>query len=315
MNPGADSIVYIFAQLLAQPIAQSIAQTVCPKVSPFEEAVLNKIQVFSDFDGTITTRDTVDVLLTELADPSWEEVEEEWVQGRIGSRECMAKQIPLIRGGWNKVREILDELTISEGFVEFVDWCKDRLIPVAVVSDGLDRVIQYVLDKHRIRVDRIYANHLEESASGEFSLHFSAAPRLAGCQSGVCKCQIAGQAGGYQTIRVVIGDGRSDFCWSKEADLLFAKSKLIDHCMSQGIPHNPFDNFFEVKDALHMCSHGRFDGLVFNKPEVLAPDVILPSLSFGAGAPIITPVSISSPSLSPFSSTLPVATPVAIQKP
>lgn len=243
---------------------------------------MQKIQVFCDFDGTITTRDTVDILLTELADPAWEKIEEEWVQGKIGSRECMAKQVPLIRGGWPAVQEILDELQISEGFIEFVDWCKDRLIPVAVVSDGLDRVIQYVLDKHRIRVDRIYANHLEESPTGEFSLHFSARPRLMGCQSGVCKCQIAGQAGAYQTIRVVIGDGRSDFCWSKEADLLFAKSKLINYCTEQGIGHNPFETFFEVKDTLHMVSHGRYEGIVFNKPIVvqpaatLAPSVILP---------------------------------------
>lgn len=227
---------------------------------------MNKIKVFCDFDGTITTRDTVDILLTELADPSWEEVEEEWVQGKIGSRECMAKQIPLIRGGWSKIREILDELTVSEGFAEFVDWCRDRLIPIAVVSDGLDRVIEYILDKHRIRVDRIYANHLVESQSGDFTLQFSPRPRLAGCQSGVCKCQIAGQAAAYKTIRVVIGDGRSDFCWSKEADLLFAKGKLIEYCNSQLIPNNPFENFFQVKESLHMVSHGRMEGVVFNKP-------------------------------------------------
>lgn len=232
---------------------------------------MHKIQVFCDFDGTITTRDTVDVLLTELADPQWEVIEEEWVQGKIGSRECMSQQIPLIRGGWNRVREILDTLEITEGFSAFVEWCRARAIPVAVVSDGLDRVIQYILEKNEIVVDKIFSNHLVESETGEFSLHFSPAPRLSGCQSGVCKCKVVGPAGAYQTIRTVIGDGRSDFCWSKEADLLFAKGKLINFCDEQGLGHNPFNSFFEVTNMLNHASQGRFDGLVFNKPIVKAP--------------------------------------------
>ena len=226
---------------------------------------MNKIQIFCDFDGTITTRDTVDILLSELADPEWEEIEELWVQGQIGSRECMARQVPLIRGGWNIVRELLDSLQITPGVVEFVEWCRSNVIPFVVVSDGLDRVIEYLLNKNGIQADRIYANHLIESAEGTFSLQASQRPRFPNCQSGVCKCQLVGQQA-YQVIRVVVGDGRSDFCWSKEADLLYAKGKLIDFCKAEGIGHNPFDTFFELKDSLATVSAGRFSSVVFNKP-------------------------------------------------
>ena len=58
------------------------------------------LAVFCDFDGTITTHDVATQLLVELADPAWAVLEAEWEQGRIGSRECLAKQVPLIRGGW-----------------------------------------------------------------------------------------------------------------------------------------------------------------------------------------------------------------------
>ncbi len=225
----------------------------------------NRILVYCDFDGTITTRDTVDVLLSELADPEWEAIEEQWVRGEISGRECMARQIPLIRGGWKRVQAILDGLTITPGAAEFVEWCRSSHIPFVVVSDGMDKVINYILQKNGINADAVFANHLIESASGEFSLQASARPRLAGCQSGVCKCQIVGQQG-YQLIRVVIGDGRSDFCWSKEADLLYAKHKLVDHAIANGIGHNVFDTFHDIKASLSEVKEGKTAQVIFNKP-------------------------------------------------
>ena len=232
---------------------------------------MNKIQVFCDFDGTITTRDTVDVLLSELADPKWEEIEEQWVRGEINARECMARQIPLIRGGWSKVRELLDSLSVTAGAAEFVEWCKSKSIPFVVVSDGLDRVIEYLLKRNGINADAVFANHLLETASGEFQLQASARPRFANCQSGVCKCQIVGQPA-YQIIRTVIGDGRSDFCWAKEADLLYAKYKLVDFATSQGIGHNVFDTFHDIKASLKLVNTGSYQHVTFNKPlPILAP--------------------------------------------
>ena len=185
-------------------------------------------------------------------------------------RQCMERQVPLIKGGWNAVRELLDTLDIREGFREFVSWCQENAITFAVVSDGLDRVIEYILKRHGIAVNRIYSNHLIESVKGEFSLSFSSRPRLSGCQSGVCKCQIAGQPA-YQVVRTVIGDGRSDFCWAKEADLLFARAKLVDYCRSQGLQFNDFSSFIDIKLSLVPLLKGQTAHLNFNKTPLLVP--------------------------------------------
>ena len=53
--------------------------------------------VFVDFDGTIAPVDTTDLLLERFADPAWHRIEEEWKAGRIGSRECLVRQIDLVR--------------------------------------------------------------------------------------------------------------------------------------------------------------------------------------------------------------------------
>ncbi|MEZ4537363.1 MAG: hypothetical protein R3D26_20540 [Cyanobacteriota/Melainabacteria group bacterium] len=46
-----------------------------------------KLEIFCDFDGTITVGDTVDLLLEKLALPEWEALEL-WQKGEISSGEC-----------------------------------------------------------------------------------------------------------------------------------------------------------------------------------------------------------------------------------
>lgn len=206
------------------------------------------VEVYCDFDGTVTQGDTIDLLLEELGDPQWREIEARWERGEIGSRQCMALQVPLLRGGWKAIEQVLSTVKIDPTFAEFAFWCRQSGIPVRVVSDGIDRVIHHLLQREGVRVDYVWANHLVESAGGELSLTFPYASNIEGCGSGLCKCKILDA--GVRTIKVVIGDGRSDFCWSTEADILFAKSKLLQYCKIGNIPCVPFDNFRAVRVAL-----------------------------------------------------------------
>ncbi len=45
-------------------------------------------RLFCDFDGTITRQDVIDVLLETYAQPRWRDVEQEWIDGRISSRDA-----------------------------------------------------------------------------------------------------------------------------------------------------------------------------------------------------------------------------------
>lgn len=208
-----------------------------------------RVEVYCDFDGTITQGDTIDVLLEALGDPRWREIEARWERGEIGSRECMALQVPLLRGGWKAIEKVLSGVKVDPTFAEFATWCRQSGVPLRIVSDGIDRVIHHLLAREGVRVDYVWANHLNESADGQLSLSFPYAPTVAGCSSGLCKCKIL-DAGTRKTVKVVIGDGRSDFCWSTECDILFAKAKLLQHCKKNNISCVPFDNFKAVRVAL-----------------------------------------------------------------
>src|SRR5258708_36358064 len=56
-----------------------------------------QVRMFVDFDGTIALEDTTDVILERFALPEWRVVEADWVAGLIGSRECLARQVDMIR--------------------------------------------------------------------------------------------------------------------------------------------------------------------------------------------------------------------------
>jgi len=207
------------------------------------------IEVYCDFDGTITVGDTTDELLEALADPAWKEIERRWEKGEIGSRECMAQQVALIRGGWQAVKKVLDQVEIEPTFPGFARWCRKASIPLRIVSDGLDRAISYLLARENVRVDFVWANRLQEASDGSFSLLFPYSVSNKVCSSGVCKCNLL-ESGRSSPLRVVIGDGRSDFCWAPEADLLFAKSKLAQHCAKEKIEYHQFDDFLTIRSVL-----------------------------------------------------------------
>lgn len=207
-----------------------------------------QIQVFCDFDGTITKGDTVDLLLERLALPSWREVEDLWERGEIGSRECMARQVPLIQGGWAAIEDVLKTVEVDNSFATFVQWCRSRKVNIGIVSDGLDRVINHLLRREGIQVDHIWSNRLVEREDG-LRLEFPPNNHRVVCSSGLCKCQVLDKAGPFVT-KVVVGDGRSDFCWSANADILFAKDKLYSYCKTNNIHAYKYSNFVQIRVLL-----------------------------------------------------------------
>ena len=55
------------------------------------------MQIFCDFDGTISIQDATDFILARFADAEWRDIEEQWKRGTIGSAQCMQRQVALIR--------------------------------------------------------------------------------------------------------------------------------------------------------------------------------------------------------------------------
>lgn len=206
-----------------------------------------KYRVLVDFDGTIATVDTTDLLLERFADPRWQAIEDDWKAGRIGSRECMLRQIDLVRATPAAIDAFVATIEIDPAFPGFVDLCRGRGLDVSVVSDGLDRTVAAVLARHGLDLP-YFANHLEWLGEDRWRLGFPHAKDDCRALAGNCKCQFASAAGG--TVRVVVGDGRSDFCVAGEAELVLAKSALARHAAESGMPHFAIETFAEATPLL-----------------------------------------------------------------
>lgn len=199
-----------------------------------------KFHVFVDFDGTISLVDTTDRLLDRFADPYWRVVEEEWKAGRIGSRECMVRQIDLVRASEAEFDAFVDQIEIDPGFHDFVRLCMDQGHDVTVVSDGLDRTVGTVLRRAGLNLP-YRANRLEYLGEDRWRLRFPYSKSGCHVLAGHCKCS---SLDAHPAVaRIVVGDGRSDFCMAGQADLVLAKGALAEHCRNNGLRHQPFSDF------------------------------------------------------------------------
>ena len=202
-----------------------------------------KCHVLVDFDGTIATIDTTDALLEQFADPAWAEIEAQWKAGQIGSRECMLRQIDLVRASPAQLDGFVEAIEIDPNFPDFVAFCRSRDLQITVVSDGLDRTVGSVLARHGLDLP-FKANHLAWLGGDRWRLQFPHARGDCRALAGTCKCQFAEAPSG--TIRVMVGDGRSDFCVASQAELVLAKGSLARHAAETGLPFSPISSFAEA---------------------------------------------------------------------
>jgi 2,3-diketo-5-methylthio-1-phosphopentane phosphatase len=206
-----------------------------------------KCHVFVDFDGTISPVDTTDLLLERFGQPAWRDIEEDWKAGRIGSRECLVRQIDLVRATPAQMDALISSIQIDAAFYPFVNHCRRLGHAVTVVSDGLDRAVRTVLERHNINVP-FYANKLQWRGDDRWRLTFPYARSDCSALAGNCKCRFS--EGQRRKLQIVIGDGRSDFCIAERADLVLAKGQLTKHCQKAGLPHYTFNHFGEASELL-----------------------------------------------------------------
>ena len=205
--------------------------------------------VLCDFDHTITTEDLTDGLLTRFANPAWDWLERAWREGHIDARDCMAAQIALLKAAPHELDSYLDSVEIDPDFVDFAAFCLRSGVGLEIVSDGLDYAVHRVLQRHGLAHLPVTANHLHRLDHGRWAVRLRHAGDGCHGRQGVCKCAVA-EAAAPRVHRLLIGDGRSDFCVARQVDFVFAKHGLLTHCRENGVAHHSVANFGQALPAL-----------------------------------------------------------------
>ena len=202
--------------------------------------------IVCDFDGTITRTDVIDNILQRFADPSWEVIEDQWLQGEIGSRECLSRQLSLVKASPAELLGYFDSVEIDPDFPDFVDHVISLGASIEVVSDGIEQGIARILARNYVRLLPILANRLRQVDQNSWRIDFPYSSDACRAASGNCKCKSTPNAKRV----LVIGDGQSDMCVASGADFVFAKDRLADYCERNAIPYARFDNFAELPALL-----------------------------------------------------------------
>ncbi len=211
---------------------------------------LPAFQVLCDFDGTITRTDVTDAILEAFALPAFREWQCRWERGEITSRECLSRQVELIQADQSTLMRFAAALPIDEGIVTLQQRCAQHGIPLIIVSDGIDRLIEAVLRRHGLSSIPIVSNRLVCDGNGSLSLSFPYASPDCLIGAGTCKCAVATFCGLSLKETIYIGDGRSDRCISTVAQKVYAKGGLREWCDLQGVACEPFETLTEVTERL-----------------------------------------------------------------
>lgn len=198
------------------------------------------ISIFCDFDGTITSRDSI-VFLTEFygggcgyRSAALARIE----SGEWSVHEAIEHELASVKISWEEAVPILQsEITMDPFFEGFVSWSRRQSLPLRVVSAGMRPVVELFLGHLGLE---IYAHPVEISPDG---WHYRTDPAS-------MKVTVLKEAHGNAGSLVYIGDGTSDVCAIPYADHLFAKRYLAEYCETNGVPYFPFDDFEDVKRQL-----------------------------------------------------------------
>ncbi|MGA1819788.1 MAG: MtnX-like HAD-IB family phosphatase [Thermoplasmatota archaeon] len=207
------------------------------------------IVVMVDFDGTVADRDASYEILDRYAAGDWFSVEKRAYAHEITILEALKLQAEMVRvspeeaGGFLK-----DRVHLRDGFREFANWCRENGIPLEICSDGFDFTIEILLGYWGLDWIPYTSNRTIPSEHGtviEFQHHREA------CQINAnCKCSHLERLKGDADTAIFIGDGTTDECVSKKADIVFARDKLLEICRRYGRECIPWERWSEVLEAV-----------------------------------------------------------------
>lgn len=197
-----------------------------------------------DFDGTLSLRDTVDAMLERFADPEWMTVEQEWLAGHITAIQCMQKQLRMVKADHVSLEKFFREIRLDASFLPFYQHVS-QFSKVAIVSDGLGHAIRVAMKSAALPELPVYANKLHFISDG-IDISWPHMNSACSAGNGVCKCAVANDLSAGKQRIILIGDGKSDACLAKTADVVFAKGSLIKFCEDRAIPHIKFTTFADV---------------------------------------------------------------------
>jgi 2-hydroxy-3-keto-5-methylthiopentenyl-1-phosphate phosphatase len=197
------------------------------------------VQLVVDWDGTVTVRDSLLMVVEAFGDASLEpELDAALAEGRMTHREVMETEFASVRAPLDAVVEyVVGHAEVRPGLQELVA----RFDPL-VLSSSFHETIEPVLAREGV-VARVRANHVDPRPDG-WRIRWESDS----------ECDVCGQPCKRAALPpgpvVYVGDGFSDRCAALAAERVFARAGLATYLEAEGVPYEPFETLHDVAAAL-----------------------------------------------------------------
>ncbi len=208
------------------------------------EATASGRIVFCDFDGTITAKESLELVFTTFASGRWEPIKRKLMSGKLTVREGVreiAETIPSAR--YREICEFVAAIPIRPGLEAFLDFLDHRHIPFVVISGGFRGMVEARLGPLKDRVHRIFAADADTDG-----------PLLKVISDYESDTELVAKADVMALFtadeKIAIGDGITDLNMARFADVVFARDMLARFLDQKGMAYHPWTDFFDLRDRM-----------------------------------------------------------------
>jgi len=207
--------------------------------------------IFSDFDGTFCEKDVGHRLYAHFSNSENLKYVKMWKKGLLSTRDTLTREASLLNVKKNQLYQFLDQFKLRKGTRELYNFAKSSDIPFYIISDGGDIYIEYILKKYKLEEIKYFSNSVTIE-NNRYNIEFpydNGDCTRCGCCKGARINEIVGDHRDRWEI-IFIGDGLSDICALEYADKIFARSDLLEYCISHNIKTFEYKDFFDILNWL-----------------------------------------------------------------
>jgi 2-hydroxy-3-keto-5-methylthiopentenyl-1-phosphate phosphatase len=208
--------------------------------------------ILCDFDGTITTEDTLVKILDRFTGGAWRIIGKKILDNELGAKIGLKLEFGLCDPK-NVTKEAVvqmlnEEINIDPYFKPFLEFCKNNIYEFIIVSGGFSLCIDTILKKYGLGNLPYYANKiLFEKRNIDIDYPY---PSNKCDECGNCKTMHLERYRKMGYYIIYIGDSITDRCPAKHADLVFSKGRLSDYCVKENIAHINYETFADIQEYL-----------------------------------------------------------------
>lgn len=201
-----------------------------------------KFIIYSDFDGTITTEDVLDKIITELYSyEKYKQLESDLINDKMKYEDYLINTFNDLHYDLSNI-----SLNIIDPFFDvFYDWIIKNNIKFYIISSGFNKIIKKLLPY--VDSEFIYANYLDIDEKNKWTV------KLFNDTKSINKTNIIDTLNISNHKTIFIGDGLSDFTVLGHIDYLFCKKNSLLHlkCIEDNYNCYVFDDFQHLLHILN----------------------------------------------------------------